>query len=277
VKETEMNRKRQGAGFPARLKKHVGPSAFVIPIAAVCLLLFSSLLRAAPDAVARIETTTATLYRVYLLLVFKQFDPTQPPNLLENSGFEEGFWERGTGEVTVANAWEPWWVQGSEEQTSQGYLVRPEYKPEDAWVFTMRRVHSGRFSQKYFSTYSTHIAGIYQQVAIAKGSLVTFSIWVQVWSSTEPDQDQCEGFGNYGVSVGIDPYGGTEGTSGNIVWSDSVRSCNEWVHLNVSTVAQADRVTVFTRGAPEFRVKFNDSYWDDAVLTGSLPRPGSSY
>jgi hypothetical protein len=227
--------------------------------------------------VARIETTTATLYRVYLLLVFKQFDPTQPPNLLENSGFEEGFWERGTGEVTVANAWEPWWVQGSEEQTSQGYLVRPEYKPEDAWVFTMRRVHSGRFSQKYFSTYSTHIAGIYQQVAIAKGSLVTFSIWVQVWSSTEPDQDQCEGFGNYGVSVGIDPYGGTEGTSGNIVWSDSVRSCNEWVHLNVSTVAQADRVTVFTRGAPEFRVKFNDSYWDDAVLTGSLPRPGSSY
>jgi hypothetical protein len=222
-------------------------------------------------------TPTATPYRIYLPLVFKQFDPTQPSNLLRNPGFEEGFSERGAGEVTVANAWEPWWVQGSEEQTSQGYLVRPEYKPEDAWVFTTRRVHSGRFSQKYFSTYSTHIAGIYQQVAVARGSLVTFSIWVQVWSSTEPDQDQCEGFGNHAVSAGIDPYGGNDGTSGNIVWSDPVMSCNEWVHLSVSTVAQADTVTVFTRGAPESRVHFNDSYWDDAVLTGSLPQPGPAH
>jgi hypothetical protein len=173
----------------------------------------------------------------------------------------------------VANWWEAWWVQGAEDQTSKGYLVRPEYKPEDAWVFTMRRVHSGRFSQKYFSTYSTHIAGVYQQVAVAKGSVVTFSIWVQVWSSTEPDPDQCEGFGNYAVSAGIDPYGGNDGTSGNIVWSDPVMSCNQWVNLSVSTVAQADRVTVFTRGAPEFRVHFNDSYWDDAALTAVAPNP----
>jgi hypothetical protein len=198
----------------------------------------------------------------------------QGGNLLKNAGFEEGFSERGAGEVTVGNGWEAWWIQGAEDQTSQGYFVRPEYKPEDAWVFTTRRVHSGRFSQKFFNTFSTHIAGIYQQVAVARGSVVTFSIWVQVWSSTDPDPDACEGFGNYAVSAGIDPHGGNDGNSGNIVWSDPVMSCNQWVNLSVSTVAQADRVTVFTKGAPEFRVKFNDSYWDDAVLTGSLPRPG---
>ena len=199
--------------------------------------------------------------------------PTQGTNLLKNPAFEEGFWERGVGEVTVANGWQAWWVQGSEEQTSEGYLRQPKYKPEDAWVSTMRRVHSGRFSQKYFNSYSTHIGGIYQQVAVAKGSKATFSIWVQVWSSTEPDVNYCEGFGNYAVSAGIDPYGGTDGNSGNIVWSDSVMSCNQWVHLSVSTVAQADEVTVFTRGAPEFRVQFNDSYWDDAVLTAVAPTP----
>jgi hypothetical protein len=199
--------------------------------------------------------------------------PVQQQNLLKNSGFEESFSERGAGEVTVANGWEAWWVQGSPDQTGKGYLRRPEYKPEDAWVFTMRRVHSGRFSQKYFNTYSTHIGGIYQQVAVTKGSKVTFSIWVQVWSSTEPDPDQCAGFGNYAVSAGIDPYGGNDGTSGSIVWSDPVMSCNQWVQLSVSTVAQADRVTAFAKGAPEFRVRFNDSYWDDAALTAVAPTP----
>jgi len=199
--------------------------------------------------------------------------PLAQTNLLKNAGFEEGFSERGAGEVTVANGWEAWWVQGSEDQTSHGYLVRPEYKSEDAWIFTMRRVHSGRFSQKYFSTYSTHVAGIYQQVAVTKGSLVTFSIWVQVWSSTGSNSDQCDGFGNYAALAGIDPHGGNDGNSGNVVWSDSAMSCNQWVNLSVSTVAQADRVTVFTRGAPEYRVCHNDSYWDDAVLTAVAPTP----
>jgi hypothetical protein len=197
----------------------------------------------------------------------------QQPNLLKNPGFEEGFSARGAGEVTVANGWEAWWVQGSKEQTDQGFLRRPEYKGEDAFIFTMRRVHSGRFAQKYFTTYSTHIGGIYQVVPVPKGSRVTFSAWVQVWSSSDPNPDYCKDPGNYAVSVGIDPYGGIDGTSSNVVWSDSVISCNQWIQLSVSTVAQADKVTVFTRGAVEFRVQFNDSYWDDAVLTATPPTP----
>jgi len=32
-----------------------------------------------------------------------------PGNVLRNPGFEEGFSERGAGEVTVANGWEPFW------------------------------------------------------------------------------------------------------------------------------------------------------------------------
>jgi hypothetical protein len=221
----------------------------------------------------RLVTTLILILLALVPLEVQAAAPVQQQNLLKNSGLEEGFSERGAGEVTVANGWEAWWVQGSPDQTGQGYLRRPEYKPEDAWIFTMRRVHSGRFSQKYFNTYSTHIGGIYQQVSVTKGSKVTFSIWAQVWSTTESDPAQCAGFGNYAVSAGIDPHGGIDGTSGNIVWSDVVMSCNQWVQLTVSTVAQADRVTVFTRGAPEFRVRFNDSYWDDAVLTAVAPTP----
>jgi len=222
----------------------------------------------------RLVTTLLVTLLALVPLGASAAPPAQETNLLRNPGFEEGFSERGAGEVTIANGWEAWWVQGSPDQTGQGYLRRPEYKPEDGWVFTdPLRVHSGRFAQKYFTTFSTHIGGIYQQVAVPKGSKVTFSIWAQVWSSTEPDPKQCAGFGNYAVSAGIDPYGGNDGTSGNIVWSGSAMPCNQWAHLSVSTVAQADRVTVFTRGAPEFRVRFNDSYWDDAVLTAVAPTP----
>ena len=221
----------------------------------------------------RLVTTLLVTLLILVPLGASAAPPAQGGNLLKNAGFEEGFSERGAGEVTIANGWEAWWIQGAEDQSSKGYLVRPEYKPEDAWIFTMRRVHSGRFSQKYFSTFSTHIAGIYQQVAVTRGSKVTFSIWAQVWSSTEVDADRCDGFGNYAVSAGIDPHGGNDGNSGNIVWTDLVMSCNEWVHLSVSTVAQTDRVTVFTRGAPDFRVRFNDSYWDEAVLTAVAPTP----
>jgi len=222
----------------------------------------------------RLVTTLIVTLLTLVPLEVSAAPPAQQPNLLRNPGFEEGFWERGAGEVTVGNWWEAWWVQGSEDQTKGGYLRRPEYKPEDGWVYTdPLRVHSGRYAQKFFNSYATHIGGTYQQVAVATGSLVTFSIWVQAWSSTETDPKQCEGFGNYAVSAGIDPYGSTDGNSGNIVWSGLAMSCNQWVHLSVSTVAQADSVTVFTRGAPEYRVKFNDSYWDDASLIAVAPTP----
>ena len=151
----------------------------------------------------RLVTTLLVTLLVLVPLGASAAPPAQGGNLLKNAGFEEGFSERGAGEVTVANGWEPWWVQGSKEQTDAGYLKRPEYKGEDAWNFTMRRVHSGGFCQKYFNTYSTHIAGMYQQVAVTKGSKVTVFIWDPGWSSSESDEHQFDGFGNSAAAAGI--------------------------------------------------------------------------
>jgi hypothetical protein len=135
----------------------------------------------------------------------------QTINLLLNPGFEDGFSPRGAGEVVVGNGWFPWWVQGTPDQTDVGYLRRPEYKPEDGRRFGYRRIHGGDFGQKFFTTYSTHVAGIYQQVAVPRGYRLTFSIWVQVWSSSGDDPDDIVDHGDYKVSVGIDPRGGIDG------------------------------------------------------------------
>ena len=40
--------------------------------------------------------------------------------VLRNPDFEEGFSVREAVEVTVAEGWEPWWVEGTEEEQSGG-------------------------------------------------------------------------------------------------------------------------------------------------------------
>jgi len=203
-------------------------------------------------------------------------------NVLLNPSFEEGFSDRGAGEVSVANGWHPWYQDGPGQV--DGYNRRPEYKPENAAQHTTRRIHSGNFAQKFFNNYATHNAGVLQQVQIPAGSRLTFSVWVQAWSSQEPNPDAVVSPGNYRVSIGIDPTGGTNGTSPAVVWSETRMDYNTWMNLQVQAVAKAGTVTVFVRGNPEFRNRFNDSYWDDACLTvvrpagapTSTPKPKAS-
>ncbi len=188
-------------------------------------------------------------------------------NLLTNGGFEDGFHvQGGAPEVSVANGWTAWWVQGTQQQTNQGYLIRPEYKGEDGEVHGYGRVHLGRYSQKFFSTFSTHDAGLLQTVAVPAGAALQFTAWVQTWSSGGDDPGQTVEPGYYRVSIGIDPAGGSNPFGASVVWSEAVLADNTWVQLSVYAQAQGSQVTVFTRGAPEYRVKHNDSYWDDLSL-----------
>jgi hypothetical protein len=199
-------------------------------------------------------------------------------NLLVNPGFEDGFseredpyapWEGPKGELTVANGWELWY---DNMPGQDGYNYRPEYKSEDGYVHPdPLRVRSGRYAQKMFTFSSTHTAGLYQQVAVPEGTEVEFSIWVVVWSSSYDDPHHSTLPGKYWLSVGIDPYGGTNASSEQIVWSDPIEHYDEHVQLSLTAVSQADHVTVFTKSAPEWRVKHNDSYWDDARLVMDLP------
>ena len=200
-----------------------------------------------------------------------------PGNLLANPGFEEGARKteaEGTSlSSSVAFGWSPWFVRGD-----QRFNREPEFKLEDTDLSRTRfRAHSGRFSQKFFTTWATHTAGFWQRVAVPKGSTVTFSIWVQIYTGeadgfdgtvyhSDPEQP-----GNYRAFVGIDPTGGTNALAPTVTWSPPCMTYDIYTQLSVSVVAQADFVTVFTRGQPEFSVKHNDSFWDDACLIAVAP------
>ena len=185
-------------------------------------------------------------------------------NLLFNPGFEAVFSERDAREVQVADGWQPWWQEGPGQH--EGYFRRPEFKPENRYIHGARRVREGDWAQKYFTTYGTHNAGLMQRVNVEPGGVCTFSIWAQVWSSEGNDPDGITEPGYYRVYIGIDPTGGTVWNAPTVIWSAPRMEYNTWLHLYVSAVARGDVVTVFTRGEPEYRVKHNDSYWDDADL-----------
>ncbi len=188
-------------------------------------------------------------------------------NLLTNGGFEAGFHvQGGAPEVSVPNGWSAWWVQGTQQETNQGYLLRPEYKPEDGEVYGYERVNSGRYSQKFFSSYATHDAGLLQTVDVPADAILQFSTWVQTWSSGGDNPTEITSPGDYQVSIGIDPTGGTNPLGDSVLWSAPQLANNSWIQQNVYAQAEGTRVTVFTRGTPLYRVKHNDSYWDDLNL-----------
>jgi hypothetical protein len=199
----------------------------------------------------------------------------------------------------VANAWSPWSVWGYSP-----YSQEAEFDVEDITLlgrYSTYRVHTGRYSQKFSTTHGVHNAGIYQRVPVPKGSMVTFSIWVQIYTGEETDRSDSNNElisdlnhpGNYRVYVGIDPYGDQPpgfgaGPSERTVWSEPIidrdtRRFDDgglpydgWVQIEVTAQSESDHVAVYARGQPEFPVRFNVSYWDDACLTVVAPTPAAT-
>lgn len=249
-------------------------AAALLLVAVVCLTFPVSALRAAPPA-----------------------QNPCPGNLLANPGFEDGSrltLNEGTSLSSwVANGWYAWSLLGNQVHNRE-----PEFKVEDiVEKNSPYRVHSGRYSQKFFTLWSTHTSGFYQRVAVPKGSLVTFTIWAQIYTGQNEVYGRNNSFisdlseggpGYYRVQAGIDPYGNTPPGFGapppeTTVWSEPMLDretrrydadgfpYDAWVQLTVTTRALADHVTVYTKGWQEYAVKHNDSFWDDACLTYVAP------
>jgi LysM repeat protein len=80
------------------------------------------------------------------------------------------------------------------------------------------------------------------------------------------------------LKVGLDPFGGTDPFSSNVVWSPEQEAFDQWVEFAVQAKAQGDAVTVFTHSRAEFdwARQSNDVYVDDASLLAvvSVGTPG---
>lgn len=200
----------------------------------------------------------------------------QDNNLLQNPGFEgqySTYYPRTAQEhadcpagvchtVQIPAGWFPWWAK--EWSTD----ANPEYKP--ATPPFRHRIHSGDRAGQYFSFHRTHKAGFYQQVTVPTNASLLFTIWGQAWVSNDDGTSSDRG-APINMRIGIDPTGGTNPYSGNVVWSGLMQPHDAYQQFSVQAQAQGNQVTVFTYSAPSYPVKHNDVYWDDAVLIVAGP------
>ena len=185
-------------------------------------------------------------------------------NLLENGDFEGDFVALdGSEPRNVAESWTPWHVAASSSSPSFANHD-PNYDEETDRI---RLDETGK-AQKYFTLFATHQGGIYQEVdSLTSGTTYRFSIYAYIWSSSFEDTEVSEDPGDVVLRVGIDPTGGTDGASSDIIWSTAATFFYDaYRQYAVIATAESASVTVFvesTVGEPRAN---NYIYLDDAVL-----------
>lgn len=188
--------------------------------------------------------------------------------MIKNPGFEgRWYYANNVRELQVAESWVPWW-----HQTDR----RPEFKAAVPEVDPFR-IHSGQAAQQWFTSYSTHTGGIYQQVPdLTPGTVLTLTAWVQAFTRHD-DANFRQSDGRYRMRIGIDPYGGVDPESRDIIWSEVAQPYDHYIKLTAISRAASDRATIFIWGQAEWGLKHNNGYVDDVELIVSgepSPEPG---
>lgn len=210
----------------------------------------------------RLAVFVNALLLLFIALSFGQ--ESTVTNLLANGDFEGDFVQLdGADPRMVAASWAPWHVPA--DDTSPSFANHsPKYDEESDRI----RLDEAGKAQKYFTLFATHQGGIYQEVdSLTSGSTYRFSVYAYVWSSSFEDTEFSEDPGDVVLRVGIDPNGGTDGTSDEIIWSTAATFFYDaYRQYAVIATAESSSITVFvesTVGEPRAN---NYIYLDDAVL-----------
>ena len=208
------------------------------------------------------------LFFISLIIVFSLSigltNAQDTENLLTNGGFEGNFTiYDGEQPRQVADGWTAWHVPATEDMpTFQNRAPKyQEVAPDSS------RIRTGNNAQLYFSFFETHEGGIYQQVTnVESGTEYRFSIYAHVWSSTFSDVDLSEDPGDVALRVGIDPTGGTDGASDDIIWSTPAIFYDTYRQYSVIATAESSSITVFVHSTVGRPAPSSYVYLDDAVL-----------
>ena len=215
--------------------------------------------------------TRADQLKFLMVIVLWQFAASanaQAVNVLTNPDFEESFTVRDDDQfLRVAEGWTPWHREAQGEGASTWELIQPEYQSASA-TDESSHIREGESSQLLRSFYATFDAGLLQEFeGVEVNSWLRFSAFAWVWSSKLDDPLLSEEDGDVFVQVGIDPDGGTDGESEDIVWSEITYELYDgWRDFVVVTQATAETVTVFIRVLVGQPVRNNFVWLDDAKL-----------
>ena len=175
----------------------------------------------------------------------------QPENILPNCSFNNGldrwqtFLEAGSADFSV--------LQGGGE------------------------CHAPLCPAAYIVTKDHFVGGLYQQVQVTPGNSYYANIVWLVFDSLTNDASIHQATGGICRRIGIDPFGGTDSTSPNIVWSpDNWRNDCKICNIEQAVVtAQAETITVFLRLDDTWKLRAaeqgfpipasDDKFWIDDI------------
>ncbi|MHC4542901.1 MAG: hypothetical protein ACYSYL_00040 [Planctomycetota bacterium] len=197
---------------------------------------------------------------------------------------------RDVPEIYVPPGWDAAWVRiqpADHDPSNQVGYVLPEMKlapHEDP-----DRFRTGKPGFLCFSFHKIHWAGLQKTVTgIEPGTRLRLMAYAHAWSNNgvPPQFDNprySEGacfdavsiplgtaanddLYNFTFRVGIDPTGGTNPFSSDVVWGDAWHIYNGFAPVDVEAQAQVDDVTVYLESRCMWPFKHNDAYWDDVSL-----------
>ncbi len=215
-------------------------------------------------------------------------------NLLVNPGFEgldrpennstpnwgnhtrDTFTGAQYAEIFTPQGWVTWWQEGD--------FKRPECHviPKEYPFLSPMRIREGYYSVKCFSFYGKMNAGVFQVVRnLAPGAVVEGSFNAHAWACNESSEAalSCGDAHAFYFRVGIDPTGGTDPFSGNIVWSAPYYHYDQFGKVGPvqATVGANGAATLFLQGYAKWPYQHNDAYFDSASLVqvtqGEPPAP----
>lgn len=180
--------------------------------------------------------------------------------LAVNSGFNNPFndipgreWQGQPQKI--ADGWQPFYIEANTEPGS-GNASRLRWMSSAQFAAAFGGLDykiEGDQSQVLWSSYEFD-GGVYQQIGgLTPGQSYGFDIAIATYwrGPGYADTD-----GKMVRQVGIDPWGGVDPTSSNIIWSETNANDKAWEYMDVAAKAQAGTITVFAKvQAPE-----NDSF-----------------
>ena len=194
---------------------------------------------------------------------------------LLNPGFEGGHWWEThygyQGNMPVPEHWVAWWNMDAVQDFGWPELVRLiDWRENPHYIGPPARIRS---DYRAFTMYrwGKYQGGLYQRVTdLPPGARAEFSIYAHAWTCNDdpPPALSCGDPFSLWFKVGIDPTGGLDPWSPNIVWSENAWHRDEYglVGPVATTVGEGGAITVFVFGEAKWGLKHNDAYWDDAAL-----------
>jgi len=157
---------------------------------------------------------------------------------LTNGNMEGGSFNDPNADHKTANSWHQFTIDGFS-------------KSNVTWLGG--GAHSSNYVQDFWE--SGYTSGIYQQASGADaGHTFEGTVWVKASDS------------NVTFNIGIDPTGGTDAESNNIVWGNDSNPGSTWTQISVEASANSSTITLFIK-ADNPATGNRNSYIDDAALT----------